>query len=306
MCQRHAYLIMAHTDYALLTEILKDLDHERNDIFLHMDLKSGNYPLEQLQSAVCKARFFPVSRMTVNWAGYSQIACELHLLECALETGPHQFYHLMTGATCPIYSQERIHSYFEAHPQEEFIGYFPGGSWLHRVCCYNLFNEVGKPRTPSDDRKIRVRELCNALQARLHLTYPPAKNVDFRKGFAYWSITEDAAQYIISRKSWIEKVFRHSICADELFVQTVLWNSPFRSRIHCPKNEYDSCMRYVKSAESWKPDFGSTAASSSSPDISIRAEDVPQLLEMDRLFAMKFEGEEGLTAIKLLRASRKA
>ena len=52
---RHAYMIMAHNDFDMLYEILRELDYRRNDIFLHIDRKSQNVPIEHLCSAVKEA-----------------------------------------------------------------------------------------------------------------------------------------------------------------------------------------------------------------------------------------------------------
>lgn len=43
---KHAYLIMAHTQPELLKKLLMTIDHERNDIFLHIDRKSELDPKE--------------------------------------------------------------------------------------------------------------------------------------------------------------------------------------------------------------------------------------------------------------------
>lgn len=37
---KHAMLIMAHTNWGQLTKLLKLLDDERNDIYLHIDANS--------------------------------------------------------------------------------------------------------------------------------------------------------------------------------------------------------------------------------------------------------------------------
>ena len=305
MGNRHAYLIMAHNDFDLLEDILEDLDHPDNDIFLHVDQKSREYPLEIMKSRINSAGFYPVSRMKVNWAGYSQIACELHLLSCALQQGKHAYYHLMTGATCPVLSQEKIHSYFDAHAGDQFIGYVKEGEFLHRVKFYNLFNEIGKPRNSVHDKLILIRDLWNAVQNRLHFYYGPSIGVDFRKGFAYWSLTQEAAEYILSQKNWIRRVFRHSICGDEVFAQTVLWNSPFKDQIHDADHEYGSCLRYVKPSQSWNDDFGTTSAGSSAPENGILPEDVKEIMDSGMLFALKFVGPTGIDAFHVLKSARK-
>ena len=46
--KKHAYLIIAHTQPELLKILLKMLDDERNDIYLHIDSKAKDYPLEEV------------------------------------------------------------------------------------------------------------------------------------------------------------------------------------------------------------------------------------------------------------------
>lgn len=38
---KHAFLVMAHKDNEVLHTLMRVLDDERNDIFIHMDAKSG-------------------------------------------------------------------------------------------------------------------------------------------------------------------------------------------------------------------------------------------------------------------------
>ena len=40
--KKHAYLIIAHNQFALLKELLKSIDDERNDIYIHIDKKIKN------------------------------------------------------------------------------------------------------------------------------------------------------------------------------------------------------------------------------------------------------------------------
>ena len=39
MNDRHAFLIMAHNNKEQLLELLRQLDHTRNDIYIHIDRK---------------------------------------------------------------------------------------------------------------------------------------------------------------------------------------------------------------------------------------------------------------------------
>ena len=82
MSSKHAYLVMAHSDWNLLSKLLRCIDDFRNDIFIHVDKKasftpSGTYkPVKSDCSYICRRR--------VSWGGYSMIAVELDLLEVAI------------------------------------------------------------------------------------------------------------------------------------------------------------------------------------------------------------------------------
>lgn len=38
---------------------------------------------------------------------------------------------------------------------------------------------------------------------------------------------------------------KYTLCADEIFIQTILWNSPFRERMHCTNNANTGSMREI-------------------------------------------------------------
>ncbi len=66
---KQAYLIMAHKcDLTFLT-LLKMLDEEYNDIFIHMDSKNKSYNKQIAESNVLSARVFHTQRIKVTWGG---------------------------------------------------------------------------------------------------------------------------------------------------------------------------------------------------------------------------------------------
>lgn len=111
---KHAYLVMAHKDDETLRTLLRTLDDPRNDIFIHMDAKNTGWDENRALASIDKAGIFFVPRISVTWGGYSQIACELGLLNAAVDKGRYTYYHLLSGQDLPIKSQDRIHSFFDS------------------------------------------------------------------------------------------------------------------------------------------------------------------------------------------------
>lgn len=303
---KHAYMIMAHNDFPILIEILKELDHERNEIFLHIDKKTTDYPKKQIFDSVKRGKLYLFQNISVSWGGYSQIDCELLLMRKAVEAGRHDYYHLSTGATFPLKTVQEILDFFDQHKGFQFIGYDNSKDYSGRVKRYNVFNEIGKASTKSDQRKAFIRNKFRGLQQRIGYVYGPAQNIEFKKGFVYWSLTEDAVKFILGKSAEIEKVFKHSFCGDELFVQTFIYHSSFKEKIYNYEDEYKSCLRYVKPVQSWEKNFsGSSVTQSNIAENGITYEDIDVCKKSDMLFGLKFVGKAGLEAIDYLRKSRR-
>lgn len=295
MSNKHAYLIMAHTDFPILIELLKALDDSRNDIFLHIDRKAQNVPFEELRSSVKRTNMFFTDRMDVNWGAPSQIKCELLLLETAMSSENYKYYHLMTGQTYPIKSQNYIHDFFEKNEGKEFIGYDNSRDYSERVRYLQLFPEIGKATTRLKKAQYRLRSGFIKLQKKVGFQKKGLSRYEIKKGFVYWSLTQAAAEYIVSNKTIIDNMIVYSICADEVFSHTLIYNSEFRDRIYNYNDQFASCMRIVKPVRSWgdHKDIGKE-------ENSYTLEDLDQLMNSEKIFALKFCGNTGLELISSL------
>ena len=50
--KKHAYLIMAHNNWKILEKLLILLDDKRNDIYLHIDLKSDFIDFSSMRAVI--------------------------------------------------------------------------------------------------------------------------------------------------------------------------------------------------------------------------------------------------------------
>ena len=99
---KHAYLIMVHNDIYILEKLLSLIDNEYNDIYLHIDKKTKNIDLDELKNICKKSDLYIVKRKNVKWSSYSQIECELLLLDEALKNNKYSYYHLLSGVDLVI------------------------------------------------------------------------------------------------------------------------------------------------------------------------------------------------------------
>ncbi|MGN0516678.1 beta-1,6-N-acetylglucosaminyltransferase [Eubacterium sp.] len=118
---KHAYLIMAHNNWNILELLLKSLDNEKNDFYLHIDSKVNSFDENKIKNSVNKSKLYFIDRKDVKWADYSQIDVTLDLLYSAKSNDNYSYYHLLSGTDMPIKSAEYIYSFFE-NSKKEFVG----------------------------------------------------------------------------------------------------------------------------------------------------------------------------------------
>ena len=227
-------MIMCHNNYLTLLRCLSLLDDVRNDIYIHVDLKSKDFPYEVINKAVSRAQMTFVKRHRVTWGGYSMIEAELELLKEATKK-EHAYYHLLSGTSMPLRTQDEIYAFFE-NSDNNYIyvskKLMAKKSFLDRVRYYHFFCEITGKESRYFYRMLRLFDYVSMLlQKLLVVDRIPKTKVDFKGGSQWFSITHDFAKYVVSKEEFIRKHFSWGFCVDELFLQTLVYNSPFSSTI---------------------------------------------------------------------------
>lgn len=276
--QRHAYLIMAHNNFLQLQTLISLLDDPRNDIYLHVDKRAKMFRPEDMQ--VRHSKLILINRIRVNWGGHSQIKCEMHLLKAAAQK-QYAYYHLLSGLDLPLKTQDEIHSFFDSHFPKNFMEFdvkaIQTGSFMDRIRTYHLFQDYfGRNTGPIMGVLRRLEDHSLRFQKRIGLQrkqYIPAY-----KGANWFSITHKLVEYVLSQGKLIKKQFYHSVCADEVFLQSVVMASPYR----------DTVVNNPLRAIDW---------TRGEPYV-YRAEDVEELLLSEDLFGRKFDENIDRAAIE--------
>lgn len=280
---KHAYLILAHDDIPLLSLLVRCLDDGRNDIFIHWDEKSGNVPSLETEQA---GLFILDSRIRVNWAGFSMVEAEYLLFKAAFSKGPYAYYHLLSGRDLPIKSQDYIHSECERLAGTEFVGFAPDSQTIadYRVQHRFLFPE-----------EFRTKSILKRGLRFLYLKFQDLKHtkrtdIIVKKGTQWCSLTQDFVAYLLDHERFVKDLFSPTFCPDELFIQTVIFNSPFSARIKKAETEYDGNMRFIKWVDGEL--------------IPISEDDYPKLRASDKWFARKFSSENESLISLVVKLSR--
>lgn len=268
---KHAFLIIAHTDYEVLRTLIKLLDVSRCDIYVMIDKKS---PVPDGLNVNHARLFMLQKRVDIRWGHVSQIKAEMRLFETALKNGPYIYYHLLSGVDLPIKPMEQILSFFEQNQGKEFVGFYP--HWEEtKVTKFHFFikyyNMGGRIGTFIASLRFHIGRIVNK--------YIKRTEYQFKKGTNWVSISDGFCRFLVGKRHWILKRFKWTFCGDEIFLQTVLWNSPYKEHIYSLNSESEGCQRDIiwenRSPHIW----------GSSPD------DIDRLYESTKMFARKFSSK---------------
>lgn len=246
---KHAYLIMAHNEPYILEKLLKLIDDERNDIYVHIDKKWKDFDFEYFKKIVKKSGLIFTKRLDVKWGSYTQIECEITLFEEASKR-KYKYYHLLSGVDMLLVSQDVMHDFFD-NTNKEFVCFDRHDTILdgalERVKFFHFFVSWSRSNSKIKKRlfgKIHFVQL--AFEKFLKINRVKKYDLYFRKGANWVSITDEFVRYVLSKKNEVKKIFKHSYCADELFIQTLLYNSEFYKNVVSLKNDdYVSIKRFI-------------------------------------------------------------
>ena len=275
--KRHAILIIAHNNVDQLNQMLKVLDSDVCDIYLHIDRKSS---IEKPQiEKLARSKIYVYKQMSVYWADYSQIACELFLMERAIK-GDYCYYHLISGSDLPLKTPSEIVEALEN--KNDIYLHFTTAENVKQTLNYIKYYHVFQKQLCIVNRgkKISFIKIVNKLilqiQKLLNINRIPS-DIILKKGANWFSMPGDATEYILSKKNWIHKTFFNTKSGDEFFVQTLLYNSDYKCRIYRLKEDdnYRSCLRQID----WQR---------GNPYV-FRSKDYDALINSEMIFARKFE-----------------
>lgn len=243
---KHAFLIMAHNNFYNLEILIKLLDDERNDIFLHIDKKVHDFKKEYFLNLVKKADLFISQEVRVNWGGYSQVRCEMFLLEQARNRGDYRFYHLLSSSDLPIKTQDEIHDFFDAHPDQQFIQFDKERLEQNKKKIYRrlqYYHPIQEIRKCSNNKIIEglitlAAKSIMAVQMIFRVNRMKNRSITIFYGSQWFSINQDFVDFILNNRKKIKEMFCFSQTPDELFIQILAMNSRFKDSIYWDGEDY--------------------------------------------------------------------
>ena len=240
--KKHAIMILAHSGVDLLNKLLELLDSKYFDIYLHLDIKSDILD-HQLYSCQI-SDFFLYRKYDVIWADYSMVETELFLFEEAHKMH-YEYYHLISGCDLPLKTNKEIYTFFHNNFPKEFIHFEDSTVLDYKLEWIQYYHNVF--RTKNDLSAMNYDFLCTKKQQQDGINRIANDTNTFRFGANWVSVTDELIEYILSKRGYIEERFPFTKSSDEIFIQTLVYNSKFRERLFYDKydSNYVACMRLI-------------------------------------------------------------
>lgn len=287
---KHCYAVLAHQDIDSLNVLLELLDDERNDIYIHIDKKT---PVDFGKDLKCnKANLFiiPVEkRVDIRWGDISVVEAELVLFDYILSNNTgYSYIHLISGQDLPLKNQNEIHEFFNKFPKDSNFIELSVGEQSDRILekatgHYYLFTNHQRPvgnKIIASPRLFLARVVRHLFLKVQKLTGYKRKwkNLTLSRGSNWASISIPFAKYLTDQKDAILRRFKGVLCADEIYLQTYILNSPYESTLKCTSRGNTKRIRKID----W-----SKGVTTGSPH-TWTLENWDELKEAPELFARKF------------------
>lgn len=245
--KKHAYLIMAHNEFDILEKLISLLDYEFNDIYVHIDKKVKNFDFSYFKCLVKKSNIYFINSINVRWGHFSQIKCEIELLRNAIDK-KYEYYHLLSGVDLPLKSQHEIHEFFIKNKGKEFVHFCSESEVSNikfRVLNYNFvkYNKIKYIGVVFNF----INKIAGFIQRIIKIKRKWENDIAIKYGSNWFSISYDLAKYVVDKEEWIKKRFKYSLCGDEVFLQTLVYNSDFKHKLYKSDlyGNYIQCLREI-------------------------------------------------------------
>lgn len=272
---RHAILMCVYKNFKIMQKFIDLFDDERYDFYILVDKKIDVDETKILERYPEKAGIYFCPRVEVSWAGYSQIEANLMMYEESAKRG-YDYYHYTQGSDFPLKTCDEVDRFFEKNPGKQFINIYQSNFSKTKCGYYHLFvnNKYYK-----DNYLVKaLNKLC--LYTQKALKVKRNTDIEFYCGSSTASLSHDCVQYILSKRDEIKKRFDYTLAADEVFLQTMIANSPYRDKIYKFENSPNANVRLI--------DWGRRNGNS---PYTFKMDDYEQLINVDEdiCFARKFD-----------------
>lgn len=284
-----AILMIAHKDIEQVIELSKIL--KRNfKVYIHVDAKckiSGTQ--EKILSEMGTHLFQTVN---VKWGGWGIAEAARILFREALKDKEITYFHVISGQDYPVVPVEEIYNFYENNDIiymqcEPAEGSVKSGEsqvlWQKYYFDYDRIN-----RRTTFGKLYHRYSLIKQTLLRVDKFKELGVDLKLYQGANWMDVPRDAVEYFMEyfdEHENVQKLFMTGYCPDEFWIQTILKNSRFESRID------GNIHRYVK----WEKQYDNYPA-------VLDEREFPKIKDKNYQFARKFDLQHSMTLKKMIDA----
>lgn len=222
---RHAILIHAHRFPEQFGRLCSAIRHPDFDIYANIDAKSD---IETFRREAPTVQFVS-KRTNIKWGHWSQVKATLDSLKEIVGSGKDYGYVLfISGQDYPICPLDEIAETLRQRYGQEFIG--------SSSCVITDRKQYRRLEMRYTKRWVHFKNKYLAILPNMVLRLLPDQKQYYPlyKGSQWWNLTLECVRYIIAfceANPHIVQSYRHSLCPDEIFFQSMLHASPFKERL---------------------------------------------------------------------------
>lgn len=279
-----AFLMLCHKNPKQINLLLKALKHPQIDVFIHVDSKNENIR-EDIEKSDGVYLLPKKDCVDVQWAQFSEVKATLNLLNAAISEGGYSHYFLISGQDFPLKSIGEIVRFLNERKDENFIDCALIKRFEKRNDIYFPRMVIGRRIWQKILKGILVYSTGGWNQTFSIIKRLKPANVQYYFGSQWWCLNDAMVKWIYNfLENYPEyiKLFKHSLCPDECFFQTLVMNSPFA-------NTTKPYLHYIK----WEK-------GKSSPK-TLTTIDYEELKKAEKLIARKFDINVDAEIIERLR-----
>lgn len=227
---RHAIMVIGSGNNAeVLQRTINHLDDEEIDFYIHWDKKFKKPVLKSNYSNI-----FFIRPRKVRWGSSALVFVEYDLLREVFNSKYcYDYVHLISSTDIPLMTKEFFKAFFT---QDLYLGFSPESPDNYERIKYYYPTNVINARSIFGKKVIALFRICNQI---LGINRLDGNNVSIDKGCQWFSIKYSYVKEILQFNHM--DMFKHTITADELYLQTVL--NKYKPKVL--ENDCKMAARYI-------------------------------------------------------------
>jgi hypothetical protein len=265
-----AYCILTYKEPERVIRLVNTLQTDGDLFYVHFDRRIGKQKFAEWKRLIesnCKCETLRVvSQRLCNWGSFGNVDVLLDVARY-FKSFDYDYYINLSGDCYPIKPIQKIKETLDGSDcgYLEFFelpsNYWSGNGGLDRInqCFYSF--SIGKSSYP---KIVSIPRLRKKLPRNL-LPYG---------GSVWFCLPKEQANYVVAfadSNPQLKNFYKHSGCPDEMFFQTILANSPYRSKL------VNDNMRYIN----WKEGADGHPKTLTQADLEV-------VMRSGKFFARKF------------------